>query len=1130
MSNPDKPEIATERTRLAIPYDDRQRAIAAAGKLSNGENALELDREAKVWYAKPGANLTRLEPWIYDPNKVEAEKPLDISAVEAEFSAWLEERGAILNGPVEFDGQKHYVDTEDGKAGSKKGVYAAFLDGRPAGWYRDYKNGGEIQKWVSKGQKPNPEQMAMLRADAAARREQRAAERADKFDQTAGRLMEAFNTLPDATGAEAYHQTKQINAAGGVKADQHGNVVIPLHNADGEFRTLERIWPDGTKHLEKDGQAWGSFFVAGGQLRDGENILYAEGYATAASISEATGRPVVMTVNAGNMVEVARHLNEQYPNSQHFFLADNDIYKDVNAGLNYANEAAELTGGHVVTPTFREPREGLTDFNDLHVEEGLNAVNWQVETAIENVTRMENMADQELQDQSRKKANDEVTAAPTDNASAAPVSLQDDAPATAPAAPADNASAAPVSLQDDAPATAPAAPADNANAAPVSLQDDAPATAPAAPADNASTAPVSLQDDAPATAPAAPADNASAAPVSLQDDAPATASAAPADNTSAASYADDYAQWDNDPDDINASMEAYAAMQAEPQTKGKPYLVVPEKEDATQKAEQPAQESAEQAPFAKASKNQAQESEAQVLNGFTWAPTDNASIPPKERIDLDALMKDIRHRDEKDYVAYMLRNDDAFYDYGTHMRMANDGASKNDGMILAALQTAMAQHKRGIEITGSDEFKERVYGLMAEYKIEAKLSNPQQRARLQDVVREKAAAKDAYDTQQKSQQTPGTADGVKESKPQQDTQSQKADRAQQEKAAVVATAAVAKAAAATQRTDAPGKEWASGAIKAHGKAHYKFDEKESMSYYVTLVNGKQEKTIWGKDLERAVQNAGVDKDRLIYAKCNGFKDVTVTAPVRDKDNNILRYEPIQARRNEWEIRPVYPQPTPNNPEALKPADLVAYDANTYKMMRGKIEALGINLSHEPVPKNELFWFKPNGAPAAADMPKPRDYKLPAENASAGTPLLMSPVKKGESPEYILLESKKGFLQGAVRDKETGLYHSVIGKVNTKRMDNGEKRDYITLAAVNANAPTGMVMHGYGNANEKGNGLVYKNLLNKENNEQHLQPVSDDVKNKPVMKRIMHSGNAAKKDDDERRMHSHAPSAKASPKM
>nr|WP_172686292.1 toprim domain-containing protein [Salmonella enterica]AKA86541.1 Pri [Salmonella enterica subsp. enterica serovar Paratyphi B] len=386
-----KPEIATERTRLSIPFDDRQRAIRAAGKLADGSNALDYVKEEKVWYAQPGANLSRLKEWIFDPNKVIEEPPLDIQAIEDEFTAWLEERGAIIKDPIEFDGQKHYVDTVDGKAGSRKGVYAAFLDGRPAGWYRDYKNGGEIQKWVSTGAAPNPEQMAMLRADAAARREQRAAAQADKFDQTANRLMEEYNRLPDATGDLAYLKNKQVIAANGLKADERGNVVIPLFNADGEFRTLERIWSDGSKHLEKDGQAWGSFFVVGGQLKDGDNLLYAEGYATAASISEAINQPVIMTVNAGNMVEVAGRLKDAFPNSTHYFLADNDIYKDENVGLEKATEAAELTAGHVLVPAFSNPKEGLTDYNDLHVSEGLEQVRLQVEGAINQINRVDTM-------------------------------------------------------------------------------------------------------------------------------------------------------------------------------------------------------------------------------------------------------------------------------------------------------------------------------------------------------------------------------------------------------------------------------------------------------------------------------------------------------------------------------------------------------------------------------------------------------------------------------------------------------------------------------------------------------------------------------------------------------------------
>lgn len=129
-----KSEIATERTRLSIPFDDRQRAIRAAGKLADGSNALDYVKEEKVWYAQPGANLSRLKEWIFDPNKVIEEPPTDIQAIEDEFTAWLEERGAIIKDPIEFDGQKHYVDTVDGKAGSRKGCMPPF-------WMADLQGG-----------------------------------------------------------------------------------------------------------------------------------------------------------------------------------------------------------------------------------------------------------------------------------------------------------------------------------------------------------------------------------------------------------------------------------------------------------------------------------------------------------------------------------------------------------------------------------------------------------------------------------------------------------------------------------------------------------------------------------------------------------------------------------------------------------------------------------------------------------------------------------------------------------------------------------------------------------------------------------------------------------------------------
>ncbi|WP_241415889.1 LPD7 domain-containing protein [Escherichia coli] len=1022
-----KPEIATERTRLSIPFDDRQRAIRAAGKLADGSNALDYVKEEKVWYAQPGANLSRLKEWIFDPNKVIEEPPLDIQAIEDEFTAWLEERGAIIKDPIEFDGQKHYVDTVDGKAGSRKGVYAAFLDGRPAGWYRDYKNGGEIQKWVSTGAAPNPEQMAMLRADAAARREQRAAAQADKFDQTANRLMEEYNRLPDATGDLAYLKNKQVIAANGLKADERGNVVIPLFNADGEFRTLERIWSDGSKHLEKDGQAWGSFFVVGGQLKDGDNLLYAEGYATAASISEAINQPVIMTVNAGNMVEVAGRLKDTFPNSTHYFLADNDIYKDENVGLEKATEAAELTAGHVLVPAFSNPKEGLTDYNDLHVSEGLEQVRLQVEGAINQMNRVDTM--------------------PTDNPNITDVNH---------------------SSTDSAAVAAPE------KAAPV-------ASTPAA-AEPVEAAPV-------ASAPAA------AEPEYV----------APTDR-------------DGDDEESNSAsdLEAYAAMMA---------FGGETTDTAQQKPEgiAPSEPVANTAPAENETEEKKKTNE-ELENGIRWATNDNAETPPKERIDLEGLIARFGYRAEKDYTAYTLDGQDAFYDYGSHLRMATPEASQSDEMILAAVLTADKQHHRGIEITGSDEFKERVFNLISEYNIEVKLTNPEQRVKLLELKKANETAKETA----KENVADSNANKQEGANEKANSSVQQNGMRWEESASVQPKK---QNASDTQKEDkAAGESWEKGVIVAHGRAKYEWKDDESMNYFVTLKNEHGEKTLWGKDLERAVKDAGVDTERLVTVRKLGFVDVEVNAPVRDESNKIVRYETIQTKRNEWEVKPVYPQPTAGNEQAYKPSELVPYDAATFQKLRTTIQQItGVDLSREAVPEKELYWFLPNGKPAPESMTKPTGYKLPQESKTAGTPLLVAPHKKGERPDYYLVESRKGFMQGIAKDKESGEYHSVIGKVNKRIDKDGNWKTYMTLSAINKNAESGIVLHGYGHVDQGGKNLLYKNTIANEKQPQHLQPASDEVKNKTVMKQLFHPSNSAKRKDDERREQTHAPVAKSAPR-
>ena len=104
-------------------------------------------------------------------------------------------------------------------------------------------------------------------------------------------------------------------------------------------------------------------------------VCIAEGYATAASIHEATGHPVVVAFNAGNLAAVTRALRQTYPHARLIVCADDDFETPGNPGLAFASAAARQSSARVSVPTFGAGRlAGETDFNDLHRPQGLDAV------------------------------------------------------------------------------------------------------------------------------------------------------------------------------------------------------------------------------------------------------------------------------------------------------------------------------------------------------------------------------------------------------------------------------------------------------------------------------------------------------------------------------------------------------------------------------------------------------------------------------------------------------------------------------------------------------------------------------------------------------------------------------------
>jgi ABC-type dipeptide/oligopeptide/nickel transport system ATPase subunit len=145
---------------------------------------------------------------------------------------------------------------------------------------------------------------------------------------------------------------------------------------DGKIHGAQSIAPDGQKFFIKGQRVSETFFVIGA-LEDAAYIC--EGYATGVSIHMATGANVVVTFNADNLPRVARVIKLNDPGIHLTVCGDDDRFtvvngKPKNTGRINAEKAGSLAMAAVVFPIFKSDEGKPTDFNDLHVNEGIEAV------------------------------------------------------------------------------------------------------------------------------------------------------------------------------------------------------------------------------------------------------------------------------------------------------------------------------------------------------------------------------------------------------------------------------------------------------------------------------------------------------------------------------------------------------------------------------------------------------------------------------------------------------------------------------------------------------------------------------------------------------------------------------------
>ncbi len=334
------------------------------------------------------------------------------------FTEWLNTELDLepCNG-VPTSGERFYCRAKSKAKRNKDGRAGLFLDGRPAGWGQNHYTGSGVRTWAyGQDEDFTPAQREVCRAAIEAARREREAE--DAKVKAAAAELSARILKEDTAGCPVHpYNTRKGVQVHGLRVTTHelrlpcadgetfltipvGSLVVPLADVHDKLWSLQFITPDGAKWFLPGGRKRGLFFLLGKLTgQPGEVVLEAEGFATAATIHEDTGRPVLVAFDAGNMTPVVEEFQAAHPGVRLGICCDDDHHKTPNTGIEAGKKAlAAAQNGTLIVPALGPAKQtGATDFNDwaqalgpggldvikMHIENTLAQTTATTETAAE---------------------------------------------------------------------------------------------------------------------------------------------------------------------------------------------------------------------------------------------------------------------------------------------------------------------------------------------------------------------------------------------------------------------------------------------------------------------------------------------------------------------------------------------------------------------------------------------------------------------------------------------------------------------------------------------------------------------------------------------------------------------------
>lgn len=308
---------------------------------------------------------------MIDLNQFGRKAPKSFSDPIADFTAAMGKAGLTIPANITANGkiQRFSLNGKNDKAG----WYVLTLESDFAyGAYGDWRS-GETHKWCSESEnKLTPDQAAKRKASEEALKKQQE----DNHHAAAMECRKVWEGAKPAPADFPYLAKKGVQPHDIRIHD--GYLIIPMRDNMGDIHSLQRIWPDGFKAHWPGGDPKGHYYTIPGKPRE---FYLCEGYATGASIHEATGGTVVIAFNAGNLMAVAANIKKKYPTAAVTVCADNDQWKPEvgNTGMDKAHAVGKKYGWKVVHPEFTKTESKPTDFNDLASLEGIGVVRLQIQ-------------------------------------------------------------------------------------------------------------------------------------------------------------------------------------------------------------------------------------------------------------------------------------------------------------------------------------------------------------------------------------------------------------------------------------------------------------------------------------------------------------------------------------------------------------------------------------------------------------------------------------------------------------------------------------------------------------------------------------------------------------------------------